>query len=345
MSDTMTIRYPRWLALLWPIALLWSLTAQAAEPLLVIHGGAGSGRSVIDDARAAEITAVMSEALKRGHQALADGKPAMDAVTAAITVMEDSPLFNAGRGAVFTHEGRNELDAAIMDGHTLKAGAAAGVTIVRNPILLARAILEHSPHVMLAGPGAEAFAREQGLAIVEPSYFFTEQRWKALQDKLKQGEKAPPDTHRGTVGAVALDQNGYLAAGTSTGGMTDKRWGRIGDSPIIGAGTYADAHCAVSGTGWGEYYIRTVAAHSICVRIDAGQSARDAARAVINQQIPALGGDGGAIVLSDRGEIATPFNTGGMARGWIGKDGKPHVTIFEADDRDVLSALKITPGS
>jgi len=313
-------------------------SAAAAEPVLVIHGGAGVERKDLSPAEESAARAALRQALLKGHAALAAGKPALEAVTAAITVLEDDPTFNAGKGAVFTHDGRNELDASLMDGARLKAGAVAGVQRVRNPILLAEAVMQHSPHVMMVGQGAEAFASSQGMTLVEPSYFRTDKRWQQLQKALKEeaGGQAHADLetarHFGTVGAVALDKDGKLAAGTSTGGMTNKRYGRVGDSPIIGAGTYADAGCAVSGTGWGEYYIRTAAAHDICARMQyLKQGPVEAGRAVINERIPALGGDGGAIVLSADGRAATPFNTQGMYRGWIGADGVPHVAIFASE--------------
>ncbi len=313
--------------------------AHAAErPILVIHGGAGVIRKDITPEKEKAIRAVLNEALQHGYAQLKAGKPALDAVTAAITVLEDDPHFNAGKGAVFTHDGKNEMDAALMDGATLRAGAVADVGRVKNPILLARAVMEHSPHVMLVGDGAEEFAKEQGIALVDPAYFRTDQRWRELQDALKEDAKgqhadAEKEGHFGTVGAVALDTHGDLAAGTSTGGMTDKRWGRVGDSPIIGAGTYANAKCAVSGTGWGEFYMRTVAAHEICMRVAMmGQSVQQASEDVINKEIPKLGGDGGAIVLGADGSFATPFNTDGMFRGWIGADGVPHVAIYKDAD-------------
>ncbi len=322
-------------------ALLFALclsptVALAADPVLVIHGGAGVQRKDLSPAEEKAARDALRQALLQGHQALAAGKPALEAVTAAITVLEDDPTFNAGKGAVFTHDGRNELDAALMDGATLKAGAVAGVQRVRNPILLAEAVMQHSPHVMMVGQGAEAFATSQGMTLVDPAYFRTEKRWQQLQRALKEeaSGQAHADLetakHFGTVGAVALDAEGHLAAGTSTGGMTNKRYGRVGDAPIIGAGTYANATCAVSGTGWGEYYIRTAAAHDICARMEyLKQGPEQAARDVINTRIPALGGDGGAIVLSADGRAATPFNTEGMYRGWIGADGVPHVAIFD----------------
>ena len=327
-------------------------TAWAADPLLVIHGGAGLERKDVTPQDEAAIRAALTLALKQGHAALAAGKPALDAVTAAITVLEDDPLFNAGKGAVFTHDGKNELDASVMDGATLRAGAVAGVHHVKNPILLARAVMEHSPHVMMVGEGAEIFARAQGIQLVDPGYFRTERRWKQLQEALKadaagggQAMHGPEATtrHFGTVGAVALDAQGHLAAGTSTGGMTDKRYGRVGDSPIIGAGTYASRQCAVSGTGWGEFYIRVSAAHEICARMAyLHETPAQAGEAVIIQQIPAMGGDGGAIILAADGTAALPFNTEGMARGWIGKNGVPHIALY-SDDPLALPGASTTP--
>ncbi len=308
------------------------------KPVLVIHGGAGVVRKDMTPAIEASVRKALGMALQAGYRQLESGKPALDAVTAALTVLEDDPHFNAGKGAVFTHDGRNELDSSIMDGASLKAGAVAGVHTVRNPILLARAVMEKSGHVMLAGAGAEAFARTQGIALVDPAYFRTERRWQQLQKALAE-EKAgvahadlETARHFGTVGAVALDKSGHLAAGTSTGGMTNKRFGRIGDSPVIGAGTYADGNCAVSGTGWGEYYIRTAAAHSICMRVGLlGQPIAEAAEQVINREIPKLGGDGGAIALAADGSMAMPFNTDGMFRAWVGTDGVAHVAIYSGE--------------
>jgi len=317
--------------------LLLAATAAARSPgtVLVIHGGAGLQREGTSAADEAALRAAITSALRRGHAELAAGKPALDAVTAAITVLEDDPHFNAGKGAVFTHDGRNELDASLMDGATRMAGAVAGVHNVKNPILLAREVMQHSPHVMMAGAGAEAFARERGVEQVDPSYFRTERRWQQLQRALKEDAAgqahAEPEVarHFGTVGALALDADGHLAAGTSTGGMTDKRYGRIGDSPIIGAGTYANGQCAVSGTGWGEFYIRVSAAHEICARMAyLKETPAQAGAAVINEEIPGMGGDGGAIILSASGQVAMPFNTEGMARGWIGADGVPHVALY-----------------
>ncbi len=324
-------------AVLLGLASMSCVTAKAAtaSPLLVIHGGAGVERKDFSAEEERAARAALTEALRRGHAELMAGKPALDAVTAAITVLEDDPSFNAGRGAVFTHDGKNELDSSLMDGATLRAGAVAGVHTIRNPILLARAVMEHSPHVMMVGEGAEMFAAEQKIAQVDPAYFRTDKRWQQLQRALKEeaAGQAHADLetakHFGTVGAVALDRDGKLAAGTSTGGMTNKRYGRVGDSPIIGAGTYADARCAVSGTGWGEYYIRLSVAHEICARMQyLGETPAQAGEDVVVKRIPELGGDGGAIVLSADGRAAMPFNTEGMYRGWIGADGVPHVAIF-----------------
>lgn len=308
----------------------------SVSPVLVIHGGAGVVRSGLDEAEQARARQAMRQALLQGHAQLQAGRPALQAVVAAITVLEDDPAFNAGKGAVFTHDGRNELDAAVMDGVTRAAGAVAGVQRVRNPILLAQAVMQRSRHVMMVGQGAETFAAEQGITLVDPSYFRTEKRWQQLQRALREESRGQAHAdletakHFGTVGAVALDAQGHLAAGTSTGGMTNKRYGRVGDAPIIGAGTWADAGCAVSGTGWGEYYIRTAAAHEICARMRlAGRTPAQAGREVINQDIPRMGGDGGAIVLDAQGRIALPFNTQGMYRGWIGADGVPHIAIFD----------------
>ncbi|MBW8852465.1 MAG: isoaspartyl peptidase/L-asparaginase [Xanthomonadales bacterium] len=309
---------------------------EVAPMMLAIHGGAGVERADLSPEEERAARAALELALRRGHEALKAGKPALDAVAAAIVVLEDDPNFNAGRGAVFTHDGRNELDASLMDGATRAAGAVAGVHRVKNPILLARAVMERSPHVMMVGDGAEAFAKEQGVELVDPAWFRTEKRWEQLQRRLREDaakaavlDPHPGRRYTGTVGAVALDARGRLAAGTSTGGMTDKRYGRVGDSPIIGAGTYANAVCAVSGTGWGEFYIRTAAAHDVCARMTyLNETAQQAGEAVINGAVPALGGDGGAIVLAADGSVAMPFNTEGMFRGWIGADGVPHVAVF-----------------
>jgi beta-aspartyl-peptidase (threonine type) len=238
-----------------------------------------------------------------------------------VRIYEDSPLFNAGKGAVFTAEGKNELDASIMDGATLRAGAVAGVTIIKNPISAARAVMEQTDHVLLAGPGAEEFAESVGLETVEPDYFFTQRRWDSLQNVKDPKQKM------GTVGALALDRQGHLAAATSTGGMTNKRFGRVGDSPIIGAGTYANEFCAVSSTGIGEYFIRSAVAHDICARARyLDQSVGEAAHTVIHEILEP--GIGGVITLDGEGNVAMPFNTEGMYRGYVLNDGKPIIEIY-----------------
>lgn len=307
--------------------------------MLVIHGGAGTiTRANLSAEAEKEIRAKLEEALRTGHAILAKGGSSLDAIEATIHVMEDSPLFNAGKGAVFTHDGRNELDAAIMDGATKKAGAIAGVTIIRNPISAARAVMEKSPHVMMIGRGAELFATKMGLEIVDPSYFWTERRWKSLQQELlkEQGKPVtelpgPDDKKFGTVGAVALDVNGNLAAGTSTGGMTNKQFGRVGDVPIIGAGTYADNEsCAVSATGHGEFIIRWNVASDISSLMKyRGMTVQQAGDEVIHKKLAAVKGDAGVIILDRKGNFAMPFNTEGMYRGSIGADGEPHVAIYK----------------
>jgi beta-aspartyl-peptidase (threonine type) len=310
--------------------------AKAARKLvLVIHGGEGDLPDNVTPEVEKKFTAVLEEALRQGYAKLTQKKAGanLDAVEAAIRVMEDSPLFNAGKGAVFTRDGHNELDASIMEGKDKKAGAVAGVTIIKNPISAARALMDYepSPHpVMLVGRAAELFAIQQKLEIVHPDYFRTEQRWKELQNARKKNAKREGPT--GTVGAVALDGDGNLAAGTSTGGMTNKWSGRVGDSPIIGAGTYADnAACAISCTGWGEYFIRYAVAHDIAARVKySHRSVKEAARAVINEQVQQAGGDGAAIVLGPDGVFHTTYNrlAGQMSRGYItSDDGQPHVAI------------------
>jgi len=306
---------------------------------LVIHGGAGvSSRDSISDADAKAMQADLDKALDAGYAVLSKGGNALDAVTASIMVLEDSPWFNAGKGSVFNAEGGHELDASVMEGHTRRAGAVAGVTTIKNPILLARNVMEHSPHVMLAGEGAERFAdTRKDIERVDPKYFDTEKRWQQLQDaKAKEAAELThtlQGTYFGTVGAVALDQQGHIAAGTSTGGMTNKKWSRVGDSPIIGAGTFATEHCGVSGTGWGEFYIRAVVAHDICARVEyRGDSLALAAEDVINKIVPEMGGDGGAIALDKDGNIAMPFNTAGMSRGWINPDGSRGTAIFKDEN-------------
>ncbi len=307
---------------------------------IAIHGGAGTmPPAELSGDRAAAYRAGLGAALDAGYAVLESGGSSLDAVTTAVKLLEDNPLFNAGRGAVLTHDGDASLDASIMEGRELRAGAVAGLRHVRNPIELARRVMEHSPHVMMVGQGAEIFAAEQKIELVDPSYFRTEKRWEQLQRALMEeaAGQAHVDLetakHFGTVGAVALDNQGKLAAGTSTGGMTNKRYGRVGDSPIIGAGTYASDQCAVSGTGWGEYYIRLSVAHEICARMKyLKETPAQAGEEVIVKRVPELGGDGGGIVLSADGKAAFPFNTEGMYRGWIGADGVPHVAIF-ADEK------------
>lgn len=302
---------------------------------LAIHGGAGvieRGALAPDQERA--YRAGLSAALDAGSAVLRRGGSSLDAVEATIRRLEDDPLFNAGRGAVFTADGRNELDASIMDGSTRKAGAVAGVTRTRNPISLARAVMEKSRHVMLAREGADQFSVEQGLEQVDPSYFRTERRWQELLDWQRDNPAALDPTHsRGTVGAVALDTNGHLAAGTSTGGTTGKRWGRIGDSPVIGAGTYAaDGNCAVSATGVGELFIRASAARQVCDRIAWQRaSAQGAADATI-ADIASIGGDGGLMVVDASGRIAFAMNTSGMYRGWV-TSSVPAGTAIYSDEK------------
>jgi len=322
--------------------------SQARSTALVVHGGAGTiRRDQMTPERDREYRLALARALYAGQDVLDAGGTSMDAVIAAIRIMEDSPLFNAGRGAVFTNDGRNELDASLMDGRTLAAGAVAGVTRVRNPIELARAVMERSPHVMMAGAGADRFAEEQGLELVDPAYFRTEARWEALQraresDRIRLSEeedpgaqsgREPDDFKFGTVGAVALDREGDLAAGTSTGGMTNKRWGRIGDAPIIGAGTYANNHsCGVSATGHGEYFIRAVVAYDICARMEyRGISLENAGREVVMERLVEMGGEGGVVALDRDGNVSMPFNTPGMYRGYIDSRGRALIMIYSDD--------------
>lgn len=325
----------RLLLLLLALAMTAAHAAETPRTALVIHGGAGvieRGALSGDDERA--IRATLDRALDAGNAVLSRGGSALDAVEAVVVVMEESPHFNAGKGAVFNAEGGHELDAAIMEGHTRRAGAVAGVTTVRNPVKLARAVMDHSPHVMLAGPGAEKFADNRPeIERVPNRWFDTAQRREQLE-KARAREKAgaaviEKGRYFGTVGAVALDAQGHIAAATSTGGMTNKRWGRVGDSPVIGAGTWADERCGVSGTGWGEFYIRNAVAHDICMRVAyRGDSLADAAGEVINRVVPQQGGDGGAIALDRDGNIAMPFNTAGMYRAWIKPDGSRGTAIF-----------------
>lgn len=343
------IRKMAYLLSVWMVLLSWQMAAaqSAKSYVLVIHGGAGTIlRTSMTPEKEAAYRAALQQALEAGYKALQSGKSSLDAVEAAIHIMEDSPLFNAGKGAVFTHDGRNELDASIMNGKTLEAGAVASVTTIRHPISAARAVMEKSEHVMMIGPGAEKFARDAGLEIVDPSYFRTPERWEGLQKALKEDSaksKLDHSYHKsgklgienidnkfGTVGAVALDKQGNLAAGTSTGGMTNKKYGRVGDSPIIGAGTYANNKtAAVSCTGWGEFYIRNVVAYDLSALMEyKGLSVKAAGKTVIDK-VGTMGGDGGLIALDKKGNIAMPFNTEGMYRGAVTKDGKIEIYIYK----------------
>lgn len=347
------------------MAVAGSLTIARAETprwSIVIHGGAG----VIDRAQLspdldAAYRAALDKALAAGAKILAEGGAGLDAIEATITLMEDDPLFNAGRGAVFSAEGRNELDASIMEGTGLKAGAVAGLRTTRHPISAARAVMEKSPHVLLAGADADRFAASNGLEQVKPGYFFTERRWQGLVRFLAARGEAPPKRPRGvpkaaknvahtavkaaaidsathgfgTVGVAVMDQKGQWAAGTSTGGTTGKRWGRVGDAPIIGAGTYAqDGICAVSATGTGEYFLRLGVARRICALVELrGLSIQAALRQVITSELTALGGDGGVIAIGPRGETAFGLNTSGMYRARLDSAGDKEISIF-ADEGD-----------
>jgi len=325
-------------------------SAQTKKFALVVHGGAGTIlKSQMTPEKEKAYQQGINDALTAGYAVLSKGGAAVDAVEAAIKVLEDNPLFNAGKGAVFTNEGRNEMDAAIMDGKTLKAGSVAGVTTIKNPITAARAVMDKSEHVMMTGTGAEKFAALQGCTIVDPSYFYTKERWDALQKvraedstktqldhdstKPKAMLKQPGnrDSKYGTVGCVALDMDGNVAAATSTGGMTNKKFGRVGDAPIIGAGTYANnATCAISCTGWGEFFIRLVMAKSVSDRMElAKENLTDAANTMIMKKLGELGGDGGLIAIDKDGNIAMPFNTEGMYRGYMTSNGKKEVLIYK----------------
>ena len=302
-----------------------SVIGQKQEWAIVIHGGAGGmTKENLTPELDKEYRASLQVALTAGKKILSEGGSALDAVEQTIRTMEDNPLFNAGKGAVFTHEGRNELDAAIMDGSNLGAGAVAGVTDIKNPISAARKVMVNSPHVMLSGAGASQFAKEQGLEIVPSSYFYTNKRFNELQELLKK-EKF------GTVGCCALDKNGNLAAGTSTGGMANKRYNRIGDSPIIGAGTYANnSTCAVSGTGHGEYFIRWTVAHDISALMEyKGLNLKEASELVVNDKLVKAGGSGGVICVDKSGNISMPFNSSGMFRGFATADGKEGIFIYK----------------
>lgn len=315
----------------------------------IIHGGAGSmKKGSMTPEKEKAYRDKLTEAVLAGYKALQDGRSSVDAVEIAIRIMEDSPFFNAGKGAVFTADGRNELDASIMDGKTLLAGGVAGLHHVKNPITLARTVMEKSPHVLMFGDGAEIFAKEQKIELVDEKYFWTQDAWDALKkEQNKTLTPTPPTpgpkpgtssevkvqgpTHRGTVGAVALDKQGNLAAGTSTGGMTNKKYGRVGDAPIIGAGTYANNEtCGVSATGWGEYFIRLGVARDISALMEyRAMTVQAAADTVIKQKLQKLGGDGGVIVMDKFGNMAISFNTDGMFRAYIGSDGKPVVEIYK----------------
>ncbi|MFC3080027.1 isoaspartyl peptidase/L-asparaginase family protein [Phenylobacterium terrae] len=330
--------------------------ADAAEAApkwaLAIHGGAGViDRNALTPDQEKAYRDGLTRAAEAGARVLRAGGTSLDAVEAAVVELENNPLFNAGRGAVFTAEGKNELDAAVMEGRGLKAGAVAGVTRTRNPVSLARQVMEHSPHVMLMGTGAETFARSRGLPEVDPAYFYTPQRWRALERELARQNLAVParprgadeddraaalahdEGKRGTVGAVAVDIRGDVAAATSTGGTTAKRWGRVGDAPIIGAGTYAaNASCAVSATGTGEYFIRLTVAREVCALVEhKGMSLQAAADEVVQKKLSKIGGDGGVIAVSPGRDIAWSFNTSGMYRARIA-DGQPLVVGVYKDD-------------
>ena len=333
------------------MALAQSVPAQH-KWAVVLHGGAGViERSSMTPEAGAKYRAGITEALTAAAAVLNKGGSSLDAVEAAIKLLEDNPMFNAGRGAVFAADGTNQLDAAMMDGKTMMAGAVADVQRTRHPISLARAVMEQSPHVMLVGAGADAFAAHVHLEQVPPSFFFTEHRWQQLEEELKKEglpiparpEGAPPapskpvaffespDAHKfGTVGVVALDRNGNVAAGTSTGGITAKHWNRVGDSPIIGAGTYAsNQSCAVSGTGVGEYFIRLTVARTMCALVQyKGMSLQAAADEVIQKQLTALHGDGGIIALTPDGQMAWSFNTPGMFRAKLAEGGKAQIGIY-----------------
>jgi beta-aspartyl-peptidase (threonine type) len=320
------------------------------NPVLVIHGGAGTilKKNMSPEKERAYI-AGLEAALKKGYAILQEGGTSLDAVEAVVKVLENNPLFNAGKGAVFTNEGKIELDAAIMNGKTLAAGSVAGVTTIKNPVAAARAVMEKSEHVMMIGRGAEKFAALQGLTIVDPSYFYTEERWKSLEtikkeDSLRStteaSDKKDPngikqeenkDSKYGTVGAVALDKQGNLAAATSTGGMTNKKFGRVGDVPIIGAGTYANnTTCAISCTGWGEFFIRLVMAKSISDMMEFGKmSLQEAATEMVMKKLPSMKGDGGLIGVDINGNITMPFCTEGMYRGFIDRTGKMEIKIYK----------------
>lgn len=312
---------------------LWAVASE--QPVAIaLHGGAGTiERDRMSAEVEAEYRSFLDKAISEGYQQLQAGEDGLDVVVAIIQRMEDSPLFNAGRGSVYTWDGQHELDASIMHGAQMDAGAVAGVTTVQSPISLARAVMEQSPHVMLASRGAEQFAKELGIPEVSPVYFETERRKRALESykaRTQAGIEPHVDYKFGTVGVVVLDSKGNLVAGTSTGGMTGKRWGRIGDAPVIGAGTYADNRsCAVSATGHGEYFVRHTVARDICARMQfAGQSLNEAAEAVIMDELVVAGGDGGIVAVDAGGEVTMIFNTPGMYRASVSGSGVKFIGIF-----------------
>lgn len=326
------------------LSLLHPCMESASDVVLVVHGGAGT---ILPENLTQELEDAfkisLASALRAGYDDLQNGKSATDAVETAVRYLEDDPLFNAGRGAVFTADGRNELDAAIMEGATGKAGAVAGVTKPKNPVTLARAVMDRTPFVFLAGAGADRLATDLHLPTVDPPYFWTEMRWKQLIDQQKREAEGnangddgfvmslSEDNKFGTVGAVAVDGNGNIAGATSTGGMTNKRYGRVGDSPVIGAGTWADNNtCAVSATGHGEYFLRLAVAYDISARMRyTGVSVADAANEVVHEQLGKIGGSGGVIAIDCEGNATLPFNTTGMYRGYITRDGTLHVAIYQ----------------
>ena len=312
---------------------LWAV-ANEKPVAIALHGGAGTiERDRMSAEVESEYRSFLDKAISDGYQQLQAGEEGLDVVVAIIQRMEDSPLFNAGKGSVYTWDGQHELDASIMHGAQMDAGAVAGVTTVQSPISLARAVMEQSPHVMLASRGAEQFAKELGIPEVSPAYFETERRKRALESyksRKQAGIEPHVDYKFGTVGVVVLDSKGNLVAGTSTGGMTGKRWGRIGDAPVIGAGTYADNRsCAVSATGHGEYFIRHTVARDICARMQfAGQGLNEAAEAVIMDELVVAGGDGGIVAVDAGGEVAMVFNTPGMYRASVSGSGVKSIGIF-----------------
>jgi L-asparaginase / beta-aspartyl-peptidase len=319
------------------IALSAIANTQPQPIAIAIHGGAGViDRNKLTPEREAKVRADLERAVRTGYAQLTSGKSSVDAVSAAVQVLEDSPYFNAGKGAVFTADGINELDAAIMDGNAKRAGAVAGLHRVKNPIALAREVMEHSNHVLLSGAGAEKFAKSRNVRLVDPSYFRVQERWDQLKaaqrlEKAQQsaGLALPPQAYFGTVGAVAVDQQGRMAAATSTGGMTNKRYGRVGDAPIIGAGTYANEHCAVSATGHGEFFIRSVVAFDICAKQHyLNWSLERASNTVINEELKRIGGEGGVIAIDQAGNISMPFNSQGMYRASIDQAGVIKVEIY-----------------